>query len=1609
MKRIFSLFLSLVLLFGCLPMNVMAEDAAAEPTPTPAPTAEPVPTTEPEPTPTPTAEPTPTPTAEPTPTTEPTPTPSTEPEPTATPAADDGAAKVAAVQALADALPTEITADMMDAVGARLNAFIAAYGELDAEQQAQVDTSRYEACMAAMYELMGMAGAQNPAPVADWLYTFDVGTNKDVDGIELYAINDNGVRQTLTSGENVAAKGFSRGESYPITIDPSSGYMLLWDTMDVPENSSTGDQPFRVKVTKKTALTVIVQDSMGNPLSGKTVRLSESLTSSGTTDADGKVVFENLRGIFTLAAHVDYTKASGGTATVSSDSVYMNNENKTITLTIPAEMSFSVRVMGKKDGAVVDSDVSAATVTVTNENGDSTKLSHGSNGSYTGSVLRSKNGEETFTIAVTARGYDTADTTVTSSNGAAVSKDIDLTLKELSVSGIDTTTVQTGTTYAVALDLNTVPEEATPYFDASSEYFRVTGGSDGSWTIMPIAVYQGTQKVMVGYGIENNIVPVTYDLTCTKGQAVYPAAPTLTGGNENVSAQSFTVPALPAISSLTIKASGVAEKEQTFADLKGGETLALDFGSTLKGTVSYSFTYSSDQVEYTGSQPAAVNRSYYKTFTAEDVSLSATALAYNGQAQAPTVSVDGFAAGEYMVKSGVYCGEYFGFQPEDTVKPFEIHAEEKKKEFGLYFGQYYAVRVTGKEEEFIRGSVIVKYDIVPRPITVTAKDQEITYGEQINKNLYTVSGLLNGHKMESSVSAATLEAPGGDITVGEVKITDSSGADMAAYYSVTRVSGELTVKPAELKVESVTASKVYDGSDKGADSYHVELSGWLGEDTGTATADITFDSAAVGTGKAITATNIKVDNPNYTVSADSATGTGSITARPLSVEGIMAVDRSYNGSKSVELDLSGMTLDGIVDGEEPEITVSGVMDNADVGTDKRVYLIIVPKDSASCTLSNYDITLQRTAKVNIGADTTAITVTADSDEKEYDGRALTAPGVTVETGSGLSATATADPLVYTLSNGHALSVTLTSDSTITEPGSVDNAIKHVIITNAEGKNVTGYFSGISTVDGTLTVKKNSIPISVTAASGTRYYDAEALSLPVPTVDTELGMTAAKTEGTTTRYTLETGDELRVTVEGEITAPGSVANEVTAFAVYRGTKDVSEFYTLEAPVNGTLTVEANPTPIVITADSAEKVYDAKPLTCLGASLVIGELETPEGYLPAKPIELEKYEFKNGKNYFTLSTGQVLTFTMDASCTITDVQRSSDDAVISVENNGSYDMSGLPEGMSIAECYSGLRREAGRLTVKPYAMKVVINSAKLNRLDDYKKTITDKESPAAKNVSEDPACAYITVTLKNSAGKVITALPGKEILSYTVAREKGKNEPNQVGKYCITELKAVDKDGFKASNYDMLYVYGARYDIVYRFEDLFNDGGVSDQVINSLGRCMWNRYMATPINTRELRTREELLADEEAFLIPLVAEEHYILGETMYYAEDGKLMAEIVFTGNPYAEESVAVDPDSLRVHNVMFGVYRYMPSLYDVDKLSWKKVDQEESKDSEYVLRYDEETELYSLVVDLGRIPSQDWFWVYLSLDAVADETLLNGSFRYHAPNDALDFFWRWNG
>lgn len=201
-KRILSAVLSAALLLQLSPLAVFAEDtsllpvtaqtALTEPAPeepTPQPTAEPTPEPAGEET-TPTAEPTPA--AEPAPTAEPTPTaaPTTEPtaEPTAAPAPEETAAPdaedtpapvpsaeptaapdpAAAVQALIDALPDEVTEDNAEAVGQALTDIDDAKQSLTDDELAGLDFARYDAAANALLALWGEAPADAVETLDDY-------------------------------------------------------------------------------------------------------------------------------------------------------------------------------------------------------------------------------------------------------------------------------------------------------------------------------------------------------------------------------------------------------------------------------------------------------------------------------------------------------------------------------------------------------------------------------------------------------------------------------------------------------------------------------------------------------------------------------------------------------------------------------------------------------------------------------------------------------------------------------------------------------------------------------------------------------------------------------------------------------------------------------------------------------------------------------------------------------------------------------------------------------------------------------------------------------------------------------------------------------------------------------------------------------------------------------------------------------------------------------------------------------------------------------------------------------------------------------------------------
>ena len=106
----------------------------------------------------------------------------------------------------------------------------------------------------------------------------------------------------------------------------------------------------------------------------------------------------------------------------------------------------------------------------------------------------------------------------------------------------------------------------------------------------------------------------------------------------------------------------------------------------------------------------------------------------------------------------------------------------------------------------------------------------------------------------------------------------------------------------------------------------------------------------------------------------------------------------------------------------------------------------------------------------------ALTITAASDSKVYDGTALTKDAVT-------------DDYKASLGEGDQLdSITVEGSQTVV--GSSDNVASGAKIVNADGEDVTGSYE-ITYAPGTLTVSAKAI--TITAASDSKVYDGTALT------------------------------------------------------------------------------------------------------------------------------------------------------------------------------------------------------------------------------------------------------------------------------------------------------------------------------------------------------------------------------------------------------------------------------------------------------------------------------------------------------------------------------------
>ena len=206
--------------------------------------------------------------------------------------------------------------------------------------------------------------------------------------------------------------------------------------------------------------------------------------------------------------------------------------------------------------------------------------------------------------------------------------------------------------------------------------------------------------------------------------------------------------------------------------------------------------------------------------------------------------------------------------------------------------------------------------------------------------------------------------------------TNYSAALSSGKYAIYREQPTLTITADD---ETVTYGT--------APSESVTITGMQNGDASATV--VTTDASISISGATSTSGNYIVGDHTITPSAAASTygygfsystGTLTVDAKALTIGGITASNKTYNGNTTATIDASAATFAELETGDLVTVSASGTFDNANVGTGKTVTLV---ETNAGDDVGNYTITDQGTTTANITAKT--LTATASASNKVYDG------------------------------------------------------------------------------------------------------------------------------------------------------------------------------------------------------------------------------------------------------------------------------------------------------------------------------------------------------------------------------------------------------------------------------------------------------------------------------------------------------------------------------------------------------------------------------------------------------------------------------------------------
>ena len=589
-------------------------------------------------------------------------------------------------------------------------------------------------------------------------------------------------------------------------------------------------------------------------------------------------------------------------------------------------------------------------------------------------------------------------------------------------------------------------------------------------------------------------------------------------------------------------------------EVKDGEKLLTE---GVDYTVSYGaddFTNVTGVIKVTvtgqGNYAGSVERAYRITPAPLTVTTPSASGVYNGKTLTAAGTISGFVNGE----SAPF---------ETTGSQTEVGTSDN-----AYAIDWAAAGATAKQANYAVSESIGKLTVTEFAgrVVATPGSYSGTYDGQAHGVDVTVSGLPEGYSVKAARSNATAadatDEAGVTASVDELVIVNAQGEDVTGKLDIEKQTGAIKIAPAEYHVVTEGAFKVYDGTALTAPGKIVGLVN--GEE-----ASLFVTGSQTDAGSSANTYSIAFDKSakegNYVHGADTI---GSLEVTAAKAEGKISLSGSsafkvYDGkplaAKAAAAAVptqDAVTIEYSLDGEN-WTTDPGSLAATDVADSATVQL-------RASSLGNYEGYVYGSQQLSVTK--RAVSLKSESASKVFDGTALTRPEVAGWKQLGDEG----------FVDGQVSDVRATGSATHVSDGKVANAIAY---TEGEGFNADNY--AISKDEGVLSVTAKQIAAAdmTVQAPANVVYSGKAQQQKSVVKDGDKA--------------LAEGVDYELTYSGNATDAGTVTVTVTGKGDYAGSVDVA--------------YQITPAPLTVVTESANKVYDGKPLIAGGKvdGLVNGE--------------------------------------------------------------------------------------------------------------------------------------------------------------------------------------------------------------------------------------------------------------------------------------------------------------------------------------------------------------------------------------------------------------------